>query len=777
MAEREAHRSDNRSPLAAAGRVPSPSPSIVGSQNGTQSIVHQRAWRWYLAFGLFLTGAASFALRGSALLLWAILLLDAAMIAALVFGVHLHQPSRPVPWRLMIAGAAVYFVATASWCFSQAGYITLPYPSIADALYVSGYGLLLVGLGLLIRTRTQGRDRSGFLDTFILVGGIGVLAWSYLIARYFDDPSISLAAKLVSAAYPLAGLSMLAIAVRLVFLPGARRAAAAFMGVALAAQLTADTLYSLSILNGTWSLSSPALTLWMIQYSFFGAAALHPSMKHFSQAAPEPDTVATRWRIPLITLAALIPPVMLIVRVPESDDVRVIAVISAVLLVLAMFRVSDLVAKVIRTHMLLVESRQAVEKLNADLEERLTERTAELAAANRNLEQAKVAAEGASTAKSEFLSRTSHELRTPLNAILGFGQLLETSDLSIDDRHSIEQILKGGRHLLDLINEVLDISQFDTQAATLSMEPVSLTEVLFESVDLVRPSAAAHKVKLEVDTPDASWFVLADRQRLRQVLHNLLSNAVKFNREGGTVQVSGAETSGKTFAIRVVDTGPGIAAEKLGRLFSPFDRLGAERTEIDGTGLGLALSKALVEAMGGRIIVESKEGMGSTFSVELEKAVPSAGAGEIDAAVGAILPPSTAGTILCVEDNAANLALIQRVLAHRPGVTLFEAREGKVGVKLAREHNPSLVLLDLNLPDISGEEALRILREDQRTRDIRVAVISADATPTRIARLLDAGADAYLTKPLKVKELLDLVDETLAPAKRSIPAPANSENS
>lgn len=750
-----------QSPLAAAEGLPSPSPSIVRSQNGKQSNAHQRAWRWYLSLGLLLTGAVSSVLRGSGLLLWAILLLDAAMIAALVFGVHVHQPSRTVPWRLMTAGAGVYFVGNVFWCLSEARYITLPYPSIADALFLSGHVLLFIGLGLLIRSRTHGRDRSGFLDTFILVGGVGVLAWSYLIDRYLDDPSISLAAKLASIAYPLAGLSMLAIAVRLVFLPGARRAAAAFIGLALAAQLTADTLYSLSLLNGTWSLSSPASTFWMIQYSFFGATALHPSMKQFSQGAPESDRVAP-WRIPLITLVASIPPVMLIVSVPERDDVRVIAVISAVLLILAMFRVSDLMAKVVRTHNLLVESRQSVERLNTHLEERVTERTAELAAANRNLEQAKMTAEQANAAKSEFFSRTSHELRTPLNAILGFGQLLESSDLSADDRKSVEQIIRGGHNLLRLVNEVLDISQFDAHGASLSIQPVSVDAIVSEAVDLIRPSARARGVEVEVDEMDSSWFVLADRKRLRQVLHNLLSNAVRFNRESGSVRVSGVATSATTLAIGIRDTGPGIPAAKLSRLFSPFDRLGAEHTGTEGTGLGLAVCKALVEAMGGRITVESEEGLGSTFSVELDRAEGPARSDEEDHIVEATAPENPVGTILCVEDNAANRALIHRVLAHRPGVTVLEAREGKPGVELAREHHPNLVLMDLHLPDISGEEALRMLRQDERTRDTRIVVTSADATPARIARLLDAGADAYLTKPLKVKELLDMVDDTLA---------------
>jgi signal transduction histidine kinase len=266
------------------------------------------------------------------------------------------------------------------------------------------------------------------------------------------------------------------------------------------------------------------------------------------------------------------------------------------------------------------DAREKVERLNAYLEQRVVARTRDLEEANRDLLEAKEKAEQASRAKSEFLSRTSHELRTPLNAILGFGQLLETSTLTPYDRECVDQILTGGRRLLELINEVLDISEFESRRLAVSVEPVSVAEVVSESVDFNTPLAKARNVELQAGALDPSWYVLADRHRLRQVLQNLLSNAVKFNREGGTVRVSSVKSSGETFSIHVADTGRGIASEHLERLFSPFDRLGAERTDSDGTGLGLALSKALVEAMGGRIVVDSRVGQGSTFSVELHEA-------------------------------------------------------------------------------------------------------------------------------------------------------------
>jgi signal transduction histidine kinase/CheY-like chemotaxis protein len=406
-----------------------------------------------------------------------------------------------------------------------------------------------------------------------------------------------------------------------------------------------------------------------------------------------------------------------------------------------------------------VRSANKIERLNADLERRVVARTRALEEAMRDLEQAKQIAEEANRVKSEFLSRTSHELRTPLNAILGFGQLLELSTLSDKDLESVDHILKGGRHLLGLINDVLDISKFDEGKTSFSLESVSLPEIVAESVDLIRPEVNAQDIRLEVEAIDPSWFVHADRQRLRQVLTNLLSNAVKFNRTGGTVWVSALQSdASEAYVVRVADTGPGIQTDQLDRLFLPFDRLGAERTDVEGTGLGLALSKALVEAMGGSIRVESAEGGGAAFLVELRKGAHPGSATEEHVDPGASTEEGVVGTVLCVEDNPSNLALIERSLSLRPGVVVLTAKEGGLGVELARERQPSLVLLDLHLPDISGEEVLRLIRQDPRTGDIPVVVTSADATPGTISRLRASGVNDYLTKPLKVAELLAVVD-------------------
>jgi CheY-like chemotaxis protein/anti-sigma regulatory factor (Ser/Thr protein kinase) len=298
---------------------------------------------------------------------------------------------------------------------------------------------------------------------------------------------------------------------------------------------------------------------------------------------------------------------------------------------------------------------------------------------------------------------------------------------------------------------------------TVSLEAVSVNEVVQESLDLVAPLAAAQGVRLTGGAAGLpNRFVVADRQRLKQVLLNLLSNAVKYNRKGGVASLSFEEMPEGRLRIKVHDTGPGIAPEKLERVFTPFERLGAEQTGIEGTGLGLALSKRLSEVMGGTLGLESAVGRGSTFWIELPQTD-----NPVDRVtqVGAP-PPAMAGSdvsrnarvILYIEDNLSNLELIQRLIAHRPEVRLLPAMQGRLGLDLAREHRPALILLDLHLPDISGHEVLQRLQADPETRHIPVVVISADATPGQIDRLLAAGAQAYLTKPLDLKTLLAVLE-------------------
>ena len=326
-------------------------------------------------------------------------------------------------------------------------------------------------------------------------------------------------------------------------------------------------------------------------------------------------------------------------------------------------------------------------------------------------------------------------------------------------------MLRGGRHLLELINEVLDISRIESGNLSLSPEPVDVLELVKDTVDLIRPLAAEREIDIQAPSPSgATWTVQADRQRLKQVLLNLASNAVKYNRHAGTIRVACQATPEGRVAIVVQDTGPGLSADKMARLFRPFDRLGAEQSEVQGTGMGLALSKGLMEAMGGGLTADSVEGQGTTFTIELAEVADRPGSPEEAPAP----PPGPATddgawhTLLYVEDNLSNLRLVERVLAERGGVRLLTTAEGEEAEGLARRHRPEIVLLDLQLPDVGGEEVLRRLKADPATAELPVVVISADVDPEHIERVLAAGAREYLTKPLDVARFREVVDSLLA---------------
>ncbi|HXQ61447.1 MAG TPA: PAS domain S-box protein [Acidimicrobiales bacterium] len=369
-------------------------------------------------------------------------------------------------------------------------------------------------------------------------------------------------------------------------------------------------------------------------------------------------------------------------------------------------------------------------------------------------------AERASLAKSEFLSRMSHELRTPLNAVLGFAQLLEMDDLSEQQGQAVGHILRAGKHLLDLIDEVLDIARIESGHLDLSLEPVLVLDVLGDAVDLARPLAEHQDVRLAVDTTScpAETYVQADRQRLLQVLLNLLSNATKYNTRTGRVDISVSRADHGRAEISVSDTGPGIHPEDIERVFEPFDRLGAERSGVEGTGVGLTLSKHLIERMGGEIDLRSTVGVGSTFTVLLPMTdVPDEFA-PIEPAPSDPAALRGALRILHVEDNLDNLALVEQVLARHQEVELIAATLGGLALELARRHRPDVILLDLHLPDMSGVDVLGGLRADPVTMEIPVVVVSADATAERIERLEAARVAAYLTKPIDVRELVRVIE-------------------
>lgn len=377
-------------------------------------------------------------------------------------------------------------------------------------------------------------------------------------------------------------------------------------------------------------------------------------------------------------------------------------------------------------------------------------------------------AELANLAKSEFLSRMSHELRTPMNSILGFAQLLEMGELNNSQRKGVNHILHSGKHLLDLINEVLDISRIEAGRLSLSLEPVEVESILQEALDIIHPLAVNNRLTIHKTThPEKPLYVHSDHQRLKQILLNLLNNAVKYNKQGGSITVQAVQIppiDGKPANIRmsISDTGIGILPENLSKIFEAFERVGAENSEQEGTGLGLSVAKKLVTALSGTIGVESEPGVGSTFWVEFQQSespTDRMNQSNIEELNEEHLN-GMVGTLLYVEDNDSNIELVEEILAiQHAGIKLITTKWGKEAYELASKYQPKLILLDLNLPDIHGEEALRQLLQNDDTRHIPVVVISADAMPRQTERLLQAGAKKFLTKPIDIPEFLKVVEQ------------------
>ena len=384
------------------------------------------------------------------------------------------------------------------------------------------------------------------------------------------------------------------------------------------------------------------------------------------------------------------------------------------------------------------------------------------------LKEAKAMAEAANLAKSDFLSSMSHELRTPLNAILGFAQLMEsdTPKPTLNQTMSIDQILQAGWYLLTLINEVLDLSLIESGKMTLSPEPVSAAEVLSHCQAMMEPLARRRGITMTFQEIDPRCMVLADKTRFQQVLVNLLSNAIKYNRLNGSITVGCVASAPGLVRISVTDTGMGLTAEKIQQLYQPFNRLGQEVSIEQGTGIGLVVTKRLVEAMRGTIGVDSTVNVGTVFWIELlaVNTVP----GEIGGGVinGPVQIRSSDAlqtqTVLYVEDNPANLKLVEMLVARRGNLRLLSAGTGDLGIELARAHQPDVILMDINLPGISGIKALSILGKDSTTANIPIIALSANAGPRDIERGLEAGFLRYLTKPIKVDVLMETLDLGLA---------------
>jgi signal transduction histidine kinase/CheY-like chemotaxis protein len=387
------------------------------------------------------------------------------------------------------------------------------------------------------------------------------------------------------------------------------------------------------------------------------------------------------------------------------------------------------------------------------------------------LHDAMAVAEKANLAKSDFLSSMSHELRTPLSAVLGFAQLIESGSPAptISQKRCVDQILKAGWYLLDLINEILDLALIESGKLSLSLEPISLSEVMQECRTMIEPQAQKQGIGVTFPRIEMPYFVQADRTRVKQVLINLLSNAIKYNKVDGTVVVECIASGAERIRICVEDSGGGLTPDQLAQLFQPFNRLGQEGNVEEGTGIGLVVCKRLVELMGGVIGVESVVGRGSIFWIDLNlttepRAIVSA-VESIDSARTPLEAGAQIRTLLYVEDNPANLMLVEDLIARRPDIRLLSARDGNRGIEIARASQPDVILMDINLTGISGITALKILALDPATRHIPVVALSANAMPRDIERGLEAGFFRYLTKPIKVNEFMETLDVTLNFAK------------
>jgi CheY-like chemotaxis protein len=401
---------------------------------------------------------------------------------------------------------------------------------------------------------------------------------------------------------------------------------------------------------------------------------------------------------------------------------------------------------------------------------------------NIELESARSLAEKANLAKSEFLSSMSHELRSPLNAILGFAQLMETDSPppTPSQKENIAQILQAGWHLLKLINDILDLAKVESKQVPLSREPVSLAEIILECQGMIEPQAQQRGIRMVFPRFDIPCFVLADRTRVKQVLINLLSNAIKYNSNQGAVDVECTESTPGRIRVSIRDTGAGLSPEQIAKLFQAFNRLGQEAGGEEGTGIGLVVAKRLVELMGGVIGVESTVGKGSEFWFELisvaEPHIALEAGDEADLAQPHVPHGAQLHTLLYIEDNPANMKLVEQIIARHPDITLLTAVNGKSGIEIARVSRPDVVLTDINLPDINGFEALKILRSDPATAHIPVIAISANAMPLDIERGLHEGFFRYITKPIKVDEFMEALDVALEHARQTAgPKPVNEE--
>jgi signal transduction histidine kinase/ActR/RegA family two-component response regulator len=660
---------------------------------------------------------------------WGGLVLEAAA-AAVCVGRAVLVPRERLAWALLATGMTLWTLGDGYWRGALFHLDQVPLPSAADFLWLSFYPFSCGAIAALIRSRTRGAALSVWIDALIGAFAVAALSTAFVVASVANSELGGTAATIVGLAYPVAdGMLLVLVIGALAITRDELDRTWVWLAAGLATFAISDSIYLHQLAEGSYT-SGGILDLgWVLGFFLIAAAACCKP----SERPPTDSHSWHSWSIPVagVGVATAILQLDDIIGAGLPAQLMATACLLCVMLRLALtFR---------QNHRVLMEVGDQVRRADASFAE----------------------AERANHAKSEFLSRMSHELRTPLNSILGFGQLLAMEDLDDDSRDSVGHILTGGHHLLGLINEVLDISRIESGRFSVSLEPVSATALVAGAIDMIRPLAATRRIDLQnaLAVCPETW-VLADQQRLRQVLLNLLSNAVKYNREGGTVTVTCETTAHGRVRIVVADTGNGLTGDQLERVFSPFERLGAEHSIIEGTGLGLALSTRLAQAMGGTLEVGSEVGTGSWFAVVLAEAQSPSATGASPAVTAD--PHAGWSQVLYVEDNVANLSLVESVLTRRPNLELSATVGGLHALELARAHLPALIILDLHLPDLSGAEVLARLKADPITAAIPVVVLTADASSGLAARMLAAGAVAFLPKPIDVPMFLAAVDGALA---------------
>ena len=668
-----------------------------------------RLWRWYLGGGL--TTAVGYFLFPHGGLTQAVVFVGVHLSAlvAMVLGVRVHRPRHSSIWYLIIAGEALYAVANFIWYLYPVGFgRVLPFPSVADAVYLCGYALILPGLGLLIQARIGRRDGAGLIDTAIVTVGLGVLSWLFFMEPVLSDSSLSGLAQLTSVAYPLIGILFLGILVRLLFSPGAGLPAYRFLVVGLLAQLVADTSYTISSLQGTFSFGAWYFACWLIFYVCLGTAVLHPSMRQLSEPAPGHEAVLTGRRLGFLAAAALISPAVLVVIDADRNAEYVLAATSGVLFLLVLARMRGL--------LVYIAEHERMKRL-----------------------------------KDEFTSMVSHELRTPLTSIRGALGLVAGGALGPvpDKAQRMLDIAKDNtERLMRLINDILDIERMESGQITLEKKPCRADDLVGRAADAMRAMADEAGVTLSVEAGDAGLW--ADEDRMMQTVTNLVSNAVKFSPRGSTVRLTAARRGGDVVFV-VEDEGRGIPPEHLERIFAPFQQVdSSDSREKGGTGLGLAICRSIVAQHGGRIWAESTPGQGAKLSFSVP-ALDEAPRSE---------PPVRAAPLVLVCDDDPSVREVVTAILERRAYRVVTASSAEEAVEVAAVQQPAAILLDLLMPGLSGWDAATLLKQHCETRHIPIVILSV--LSQREAEEVTGNVVDWVQKPLDEPTLFGALEKAVS---------------